>query len=67
MTTTPGFAAAPQHPAVQPPDHRAIAPRPLARGRRIDRVTIALLVGVGAATALAGTSALALAALGSLL
>ena len=37
-----------------------------ARPRRTDRVTIALLVGVGASAAFAGVSALALAALASL-
>lgn len=63
MTTTYGTVHRSPHPSAPV---QQLAPHALARPRRTDRVTIALLVGVGASAAFAGVSALALAALASL-
>ncbi|SDH69623.1 hypothetical protein [Agrococcus jejuensis] len=63
MTMTTGSVQLPPRLAAPAPQ---VAPPVQQRTRRIDRVTIALLVGVGASAAFAGMSALALAALASL-
>ncbi len=63
MTMTTGTVQLPPRLAAPAPQ---VVPPMQSRARRVDRVTIGLLAGVGASAAFAGMSALALAALASL-
>lgn len=63
MTMTPGYVQLPPRLAAPAPQ---VAPPVQQRDRRVDRVTLGLIVGVGASAIFAGVSALGIAALSAL-